>query len=116
MAPQSSSRAGTTKHYFPTTLPPQTLLNIIEQALAKSHLDHVHTSKFPRNFIKLIANRICNEVIPSRFPFDAAIIESRLEAGWLVPPHDLVTAEEGEYSGSQCLLVHRDRKNFGLLL
>lgn len=74
-----------------------------------------HPSKSPRNFIKLNANRVLNEVIPSRLPFDAAIPERKLEASWLVPPHDLVTAEEGEYSGSQRLLVHRDRKYFVLL-
>lgn len=116
MLPQSSSRAGTAKYYFPTTLPPETLPHIIEQALAKSHLDHDHTSRFPRNFIKLNANRICNEVIRACLPFGAVIPEIKLEAGWLVPPHDLVMAEEGNFSGSQRLLVHRDRKNFGLLL
>jgi hypothetical protein len=53
----------------------------LDQALAKSHLDLVHTSKFPHNFIKLIANRICNEVIRSRLPFDTAIPEIKLEVG-----------------------------------
>jgi hypothetical protein len=66
--------------------------------------------------VKFNANRICNKVVGSCLPFDAAILGIKLEAGWLVPPHDLVTAEEGNFSGSQRLLVHRDRKNFGLLL
>jgi hypothetical protein len=54
-------------------------------------------------------------MILSHLPFDAAIPQRKLEAGWLVPPHDLVTAAEGEYNGSQRLLVQRDRKCFGLL-
>ncbi|PMD65727.1 uncharacterized protein K444DRAFT_185794 [Hyaloscypha bicolor E] len=116
MLPQSSSRAGTAKYYFPTTLPPEALPHIIEQALAKSYLDHDHTSRFPRNLIKFNANRICNEVVSSCLPFDAAILGIKLEAGWLVPPHDQVTAEEVNFSGSQRLLVNGDRKFFSLLL
>jgi hypothetical protein len=108
MLPQSSSKAGTANYYFPTTLPPEALPHIIEQALAKSYLDHDHTSRFPRNLIKFNANRICNEVVGSCLPFGAAILGIKLEAGWLVPPYDQVTADEVNFSGSQRLLVNGD--------
>lgn len=79
-----------------TSVPPEILVKIIALVPSKHYLDLVHTTKALRNFIKLNASSICNQAIRSRFPVEAKVLQSELEAGWLVPTHEKV-AEEEEY-------------------
>lgn len=99
MATQSSSAGDATKDQrdMLTTFPPEILVKIMAHLPLKYYLDLVHTSKALRNFIKINASRICNEAIRTRFEFEAKILNSELEAGWLVPRSALLREMEGKY-------------------
>ena len=101
MATQSSSAARTPSDVdiseapdVLTTLPSELLIKIICKIPSKYFLDLVQTSRFLRNFVKLNASKICNEVIRTLFLLEDTLLRSELEAGWLVPTHDIVTKAE----------------------
>ncbi|KAE9380977.1 hypothetical protein N431DRAFT_292943, partial [Stipitochalara longipes BDJ] len=73
-----------------TSLPSEILLKIVTQVPIKNFLDLVQTSRAFRNFIKANASKICNDVIRSRYQLEAALLQSELKAGWLVPTHDMI--------------------------
>jgi hypothetical protein len=68
-----------------TNLPPEVLLKIIALIPSKFYLDIIHTSTFLRSFLKLNASQICNEAIRTRYALEAKVLETTMEAGWLVP-------------------------------
>ncbi|KAH8792362.1 hypothetical protein F5882DRAFT_78772 [Hyaloscypha sp. PMI_1271] len=80
-----------------TSALPEILVKIIVLVPSKHYLDLVHTNKALRNFMKLNASSICNEAIWSRFPVEAKVLRSELEAGWLVPTHEKVAEEEENF-------------------
>lgn len=113
MADQSSSVTGSppTGRDILTTIPPEILIKIIAQVPSKNYLDLIHTSEGLRTFLKINASRICNEAIRSRFPLEAALLNSELSSGWLVPRSQMLSERENEYLKYQrsCLryyLIH----------
>ena len=98
-----------------TSVPPEILVKIIALVPSKHYLDLVHTNKALRNFIKLNASSICNEAIRSRFPVEAKVLRSELEAGWLVPTHEKV-AEEEEYFRQELNIIRPPNKEQGFSL
>ena len=84
------------KNFF-TPMPPEILLKIVSMLPCKFYLTLVHVSKHLRNFMKLNANRICNEAIRARFSLQAALLHSELKAGWLVPAHQKLVQDERRF-------------------
>ncbi|PMD30951.1 hypothetical protein L207DRAFT_611640 [Hyaloscypha variabilis F] len=81
-----------------TNLPPEVLLKIIALIPSKFYLDIIHTSKFLRSFLKLNASQICNEAIRTRYALEAKVLETTMEAGWLVPTSRKLKEEETRYT------------------
>ena len=103
MASQSPSNCGSPNDEAEaqdrfTTMPSEILLKIITQLPSKYFLDLVQTCRMLRNFIKINASRICNEKIRSQFDFEAKLLQSELQSGWLVPTSSKVKEEEAGYN------------------
>jgi hypothetical protein len=103
MASQSPSNCGSPNEEAEaqdrfTTMPSEILLKIITQLPSKYFLDLVQTCRMLRNFIKINASRICNEKIRAQFEFEAKLLQSQLQSGWLVPTSPKVKEEEAAYN------------------
>jgi hypothetical protein len=51
-----------------------------------------------RSFLKLNASQICNEAIRTRYALEAKVLETTMEAGWLVPTSIKLKEEETRYT------------------
>jgi hypothetical protein len=80
-----------------TSLPAETLLEVILYLPMSSYLDLAHTAKAFRRFMKVNAARICNQHIRFWYPLEAKLLKSEMVSGWLVPTHSMIKNEEDLY-------------------
>ena len=106
-SPSIGSTFETDERDFLTLLPPEIILKIVALQPLKFYLTLVHISKHLRNFMKLNANRICNEAIRARFPLQVALLHSELKSGWLVPTHQKLVQDEKRYQTSRGVVSQR---------
>lgn len=93
-ASPSSFEAEPEARDYLTHLPPEILLTTVTQVPLKKFLDLVQSCRMLRNVVKINSSRICNEILRTRFPLEAAVLLSELGSERLVPTHCGIKEEE----------------------
>jgi hypothetical protein len=91
------------------SVPPEIFLSICTYLSEPDFLSLKISSPHLHQLITSHAATLCNALICARYPREAALLNSKLQDGWLVPTHPCVLSEEAHARNRHC--HHRSKSS-----